>query len=63
MQNKEFRNQFFKTKENLKKLDTLVESLVTGSKALEAKISLISQTFLGPSPNKHTTIVTTSSEK
>lgn len=63
MQNKEFINTIFNTKENLKKLDTLVDSLVTGSKALENKISLLAQTPLGLSLEKHTMIVVTSSEK
>lgn len=40
----------------------MVESLVIGSKALETKISLHAQTSLGPSPDRHTTIVATSSE-
>lgn len=63
MQNKEFINQNFNTKENLKKLDTLVNSLVIGSKALETKICLLAQVPLGHSLEEHIIRVATSSGK
>lgn len=63
MRNIEFIYQIFNTKENLKKLDILVDSLVIGSKALETKIYLLAQAPLGPSLEEHTIIVATSSEK
>lgn len=41
----------------------MVESPVTHNKASETQISLLAQTPLGPSPERHANVVTTSSEK
>ena len=62
-QNAEFRNQSLHINENLRKLNTVVESLATSSEALETQISLLAQEPIGPSPKEHVDVVTTISEK
>ena len=63
MQNREFMNQLFNTKETLRQLNIVVESLATPNKEMETQISLLAQTPLGPFPEKHVDVVTTTSEK
>ena len=62
-QNAEFRNQSLHINENLRKLNTVVESLATSSEALETQISLLAQTPLGPILERHADVVTTNSEE
>ncbi|XP_050878178.1 uncharacterized protein LOC127081993 [Lathyrus oleraceus] len=62
-QNEEFRKQSLYTNEILTQLSTVVESLVTHNEALKTQISLLAQTSLGPFPEKHADVVTTTSEK
>ncbi|XP_050893351.1 uncharacterized protein LOC127099527 [Lathyrus oleraceus] len=63
LQNEEFRKQSLYTNETLRKLNTVVDSLVTHNEALETQISLLAHTPLEPFPEKHADIVTVTSEK
>jgi hypothetical protein len=63
LQNEEFRKQSLYTNETLTQLNIVVESLVTHNEALETQISLLAQTPLGPFPEKHADMVTTTSER
>ena len=61
--NAEVRKQSLDNNETLRQLNNAVESLMTHNEALEAQISMLSQTPLGPSPEENVYVVTTNSEK
>lgn len=63
LHNEEFRNQNLHTSETLRQLNTMAESLVTHSKALETQISPLAHISLGTFPKGHVNIVTTKSGK
>ena len=56
--NEEVRKQSLDNNETLRQLNNAVESLVTHKEALEAQISMLSQTPLGPSLENIVDIVT-----
>lgn len=63
LQTEEFRKQILYTNEIFWQLNSVVESIVTHNKEMETQISLLAQTPLGPFPEKHMDVVTTTTEK
>lgn len=61
--NENLRKQSLHLDETLRQLETTVDSLASSSKVLETQISLLAQISLGPFPERHANVVTTSSEK